>query len=214
MNDKIINSNVNNVSGNVFNGPTNIIAERNFSSQEPKLEEAATYMPEPIWRSPITMALLTWIGFILSLIEIRPFYKIVEPLIILLTEKRIEINENYYLYGIFFVIVMFLLILIFRLRTITKKETRHPLFFNYAISGLKGKITIEKIHIDNCPKCGGKMKYYNKPVEWVDMSYSDGRIKHKITKRTPVLQCRRNPEHCYKVDPAEDKIMNKELGKV
>lgn len=101
MNDKIINSNVNNVSGNVFNGPTNIIVARNFSSQGPKLEKAATYMPEPIWRSPITMALLTWIGFILSLIEIIPFYKIVEPLIILLTEKRIETNENHYLYVVF-----------------------------------------------------------------------------------------------------------------
>ena len=214
MNDKIINSNVNNVSGNVFNGPTNIIAARNFSSQGPKLEKAATYMPEPIWRSPITMALLTWIGFILSLIEIIPFYKIVEPLIILLTEKRIETNENHYLYVVFFVIVMFLLILIFRLRTITKKETRQPLFFNYAISGIDGKITIEKIHINNCPKCGGKMKYYNKPVEWVDRHYSNGRTIREIKKRTPVLQCRRNPEHCYKVDPAEDKIMNKELGKV
>lgn len=85
---------------------------------------------------------------------------------------------------------MFLLILIFRLRTITKKETRQPLFFNYAISGIDGKITIEKIHINNCPKCGGKMKYYNKPVEWVDRYYSNGRTIREIKK-----------EHlCYSVE--------------
>lgn len=208
MKDKIKNSNVNNVSGNVFNGPTNIVAASNFNFQESEIEKVATYTPEPIWRSPITMALLTWIGFILSLIEIIPFYKMVEPLIIFLTEKRIKTDENHYLFVVFFVILMFLLILIFRLRTITKEETRQPLFFNYAISGLGRKITIEKIHINNCPKCGGKMKYYNKPVEWVYKHYPDGRTKHEITKRIPVLQCRRNPEHYYKVDPAEDKIIN------
>ena len=87
-----------------------------------------------------------------------------------------------------------------------KKETRHPLFFNYAISGLGRKITIEKIHIDKCPICGGTMKYFNKAVKWRDITYSDGRIKRVVTKKVPALQCKRNSDHCYEVDPAADKL--------
>ena len=43
----------------------------------------------------------------------------------------------------------------------------------------------------------GKMKYYNKPIE----------CRHgKITKAIPALECLRNHEHWYKVEPAEDRI--------
>ena len=44
------------------------------------------------------------------------------------------------------------------------------------------------------------------PVEWIDKHYSDGKTKREITKRIPVLECKRNHEHCYVVDPAEDKV--------
>ncbi|WP_216664728.1 hypothetical protein [Bacillus sp. WMMC1349] len=50
------------------------------------------------------------------------------------------------------------------------------------------------------------MKYYNKPVKWVDKYYSDGKIKREVTRRTPALECKRNVEHWYEIDPAEDKI--------
>lgn len=170
-------------------------------------EKIATYTPEPIWRSSITMALLTWIGMIISLIEIFPFYKIIEPVIKLFNRQEIKMDiANNYVYVLFFVVLTFLLILIFWLRNIAKREIRHPLFFNYAISGFGRKITIEKIHIDNCPKCGGKMKYYNKPIEWTDRYYSNGRTKREVTKRVPALQCKRNFEHWFKVDPTEDKL--------
>ena len=92
------------------------------------------------------------------------------------------------------------------LRSITKKETRHPLFFNYAISGLGRRITIEKIHIDKCPICGGTMKYFNKAVEWEYGKYSDGRTKREVIKKVPALQCKRNSNHWFEVDPAEDRV--------
>lgn len=71
---------------------------------------------------------------------------------------------------------------------------------------LEGRLHIEKIHIEKCPICGGKMKYFNKPVEWIDVLNSDGKIKREVTKRVPALQCKRNSEHWYRVDPAEDKL--------
>ena len=77
---------------------------------------------------------------------------------------------------------------------------------NYAVNGYGKRIMIEKIYIDKWPKCGGDMRYYNKPIEWVDKHYSDGKTKRNITKRIPVLEYRRNSAHCYKVNPAEDRI--------
>jgi len=90
------------------------------------------------------------------------------------------------IYLILLAILMFLFILFFSLRRITKNQTRHPLLFNYAISGYGRRLTLEKIHIEKCPQCGGKMKYYNKPVEWIDKHYSDGKSKREVTKR---IQC-------------------------
>ena len=49
------------------------------------------------------------------------------------------------------------------------------------------KIVIEKIHIEKRSKFDGKMKYYNKPMEWVDKSFSDVKVKREVTKRIPVL---------------------------
>lgn len=210
MRDKYSNSNINNVSGNIFNGPTNIVTGNNYSKKD-KGDGVATYTPEPIWRSPITMALLTWISFFISLIDIFPLYKIFEIVINLFTNKNIKMNPNNSIYsGVFylvvFAVIMLILVLILRLRSITKKETRYPLFFNYAISGLGRKLTIEKMHIEKCPICGGKMKYFNKPVKWRDITYSDGRTKHEIIKKVPALQCKRNSDHWFKVDPAADSV--------
>ncbi|AKC95348.1 hypothetical protein IMK15_05345 [Sneathia sp. DSM 16631] len=205
MRDKYSKSNINNVSGNIFNGPTNILAGNNYS-KEAEEDKVVLYTPEPVWRSPITMAILSWMGFILSLIELFQMYKIFEPLINLITNKNIKLDSNNIIYFIIFSVILILLVIVIFLKNITKKETRHPLFFNYAISGLGRKITIEKIHIDKCPICGGKMKYFNKPVECIDVLNSDGKIKRKVTKRVPALQCKRNSEHWYRVDPAEDKL--------
>ena len=205
MRDKNSKSNINNVSGNVFNGPTNIIAGNNYSRKDEE-NKVASYTSEPVWRSPITMGILTWIGFILALIDFFPMYKIVEPVINLITNKSIKVDSNNIIYVIVSLVIMFFLVLIVWLRSITKKETRHPLFFNYAISGLGRKITIEKIHIDKCPICGGTMKYFNKAVEWKDTTNSDGKTKREATKKVPALQCERNSDHWYEVDPAADKL--------
>ena len=206
MRDKYSESNINNVSGNVFNGTTNIIAGNNNAFKEHEIEKVATYTPEPVWRSPITMAILSWIGIIISLLGLFPLYKTFEPVISLFANKSIKINPNNSIYSVLLVVIMLVLIFIIWLWSITKKETRYPLFFNYAINGLGRKITIEKICIDKCPICGGTMKYFNKAVEWRDIKYSDGRTKHEVTKKVPALQCKRNSDHWFKVDPAADRV--------
>lgn len=74
MRDKYSKSNINNVSGNVFNGPTNIVAGNNYSKKDEE-DKVARYTPGPIWRSPITMAILSCVGLILSLIGLFHYIK-------------------------------------------------------------------------------------------------------------------------------------------
>ena len=109
----------------------------------------------------------------------------------------------------FYIGLMILLVLLFIgvwcLRRIAKKQIRVPLFFNYAINGAERRIVIEKVKPGECPICGGKMKYYNRPVEWREY-YVDGKRKREVVKRTPALECRRNDEHWFKVDPAGDRV--------
>ncbi|EID82655.1 hypothetical protein [Streptococcus intermedius] len=173
-------------------------------------EKIATYEPEPIWRSPITMAVLSWIGFLTSIGSLLPLYKFFEPIISWAKNSFNgnipNIQENQIYLFIFLGLFIFSGI-IFSLRKITKNQTRHPLKFNYAISGVNKRLNIEKLHIESCPECGGKLKYYNKPYEWLDSYDENGNLKkRKITKRVPVLECKRNSEHFWYVDPAGTKI--------
>ncbi|MGV3110560.1 hypothetical protein [Streptococcus pluranimalium] len=169
-------------------------------------QPVAGYNVEPIWRSPITMAVLTWISFIPTVGGLVSGFKVFEPLISIFSQSdnSVSISDNS-IYVILFGICLIVLILVLGLRGITKNQTRYPLVFNYAISGVGSKLTLEKIRA-NCPICNGKMKFFNKPIASRDILYSDGKIKTEVTKRTPALQCKRNSEHWFEVDPAEHKI--------
>lgn len=198
---------------NNFNGTTNFNGPVQFAggdiingNSEPNRYEAK-YTPEPKWRSPFTLAVLSWISVIIGILGLFPFSRILTNAIdILKGNLQTVLNFPLQTYLIIFVILVFLFVLFFSLRRIAKKQIRIPLILNYAISGYGGRIILEKIHIDSCPRCGGKMKYYNKPVEWIDKHYSDRKTKREVTKKMPVIECNRNSEHCYAVDPAEDKI--------
>lgn len=202
------NHNVNNFNGTMnFNGPTQIATGDIINSTSDVDSKMAHYTPEPIWRSPITLAILTWISVVIGIAGLFPLGNIVKSLMDFFGGNSIDLFDSKYKVSLIFLIIFsFLLVFVFSLRRIAKKQTRHPLILGFAISGYGERLTIEKIHTDKCPQCGGKMKYYNSPVEWRDISYEDGRIKREITKRVPALECKRNAEHWYMVDPAEDII--------
>ncbi len=187
------------VNGDIYNH--NVLSQENESP-------GVVYSPEPIWRSPITMAWLTWASFLISLAGLLPIYKlIVKPILYLINNGIIMqdgINNNIYIFIFMAIVILFFITI--ALRKIAKYQTRYPLIFNYAISGIGHRISLEKISISQCPQCGGEMKYYNKPIEWEHVYYSNGSKKKRVTRTTPALECKRNSEHWYKVDPAEDKI--------
>ena len=198
----------NNFNGNVnFTGKTQIAAGDIINNISEEKQKTVNYDPEPKWRSPFTLAVLTWISTIIAIVGIFPFAKVIKSIVCFFRGMNGNtISLDMQKYSIIFIIFVFLFLIFSTLRRIAKKQTRHPLFFNFAISGYGNRLTIEKIHIEGCPQCGGKMKYYNKPVEWREILRSDGSTKREVTKRIPVLECRRNAEHCYAVDPAEDRV--------
>lgn len=208
MGDTKGNNNQNNFTGTTnFNGTAQFAVGDIINEGSVPHQEIAKYTPEPIWRSPFTLAILSWISVIIGILGLIPVSKILQNALSVLKGNLQAVSDfPVQAYSIIFVILSFLFILFFSLRRIAKKQIRVPLILNYAISGYERRLTLEKIHIAECPKCGGKMKYYNKPVEWIDKHYSDGRTKREVTKRIPVLECKRNHEHCYVVDPAEDKV--------
>lgn len=196
-----------------FNGPINNngltqiatgdIINNNSDISPPK----ATYTPEPIWRSPFTMAILTWVSVIIGIVGLFPIGTIIECVVNFLNGNVNQVLSSEIQYcSILFAVLLFLFVLIISLRRITKNQTRHPLYFNFAISGGDGRLTLEKIYIDRCPQCGGKMKYYNKPVEWREIVRSDGHTKREVIKRVPALECKRNAKHWYEVDPTEEHL--------
>lgn len=153
---------------NNFNGTTNFNGPVQFAGGDiingtsiPKQVEPM-YTPEPKWRSPFTLAVLSWISVIVGILSLIPIGKIVVNALNLL-KGNLQVVSDFPIqtYSIAFIILVFLFILFFSLRRIAKKQIRVPLVLNYAISGHDGHLTLEKIHIDKCPKCGGKMKYYN-----------------------------------------------------
>lgn len=202
-----VTNNQNNFNGTTnFNGPVHFAGGDIINETSASKQDEAKYTPEPKWRSPFTLAALSWISVIIGMLGLFPVGKILTNALSLLKGNvQTVLDFPVQTYFVIFIIFALLFMLFFSLRRIAKKQIRVPLILNYAISGYGRRITLEKIHIDECPRCGGKMKYYNKPVE-VDNYYSDGKIKREVTKRIPVLECKRNSEHWYKVDPAEDKV--------
>lgn len=159
----------------------------------------------PVWRSPFTLAVLTWISCILTLPSIFSFYKIIKNIIQLLKGGlNVSTSIKTDLYTWIFLFIVFFLILLVNIqgRRIARKQTIHPLICNYAISGIGQRLIVNKMKINLCPQCGGKMRYYNKPIEWEETIDDKGNHHRKVTKRIPVIECKRNSEHYWYVDPA------------
>ena len=158
----------------------------------------------PVWRSNVTQAALTWISFFMGLGSLGSFMPIFKDVLELISGKispSVLDPKTSAPWVIGFAVLAILGVLTWRLRQITKLGTRHPLIFNLAISGAHNKLSIEKISAV-CPICGGKMRYFNAPDEWIEWFYADGRKKREVTKRVPALECRRNREHCFPLDIA------------
>ncbi len=213
----------NDFNGANFNGSTQIGEQRttiqgdqynvnqynNYANNQLDNEKTKVYTVEPKWRSPFTMGVLTWISVFLGIAGIIPLGALISN-ILNTFNSPIQINNNEWynlILFVLFLLCLFICLIAIKLREITSKQIRLPLFHNYAINGKGYILTLEKIKPNLCPFCGGRMKYYNKPTKWIDFRYPNGKLKkRKVTERTPAVECIRNENHCYEIDPAEDKV--------
>lgn len=166
----------------------------------------ASYETIPKWRSPFTTGLLSWGGLFVGLVGLFPFWKLIQPALSLfgLSESDGPRNSALLVWASSFVVLTLTMVILLELRRIAKLQLRKPLIFGWALNGAGRRITIEKVRAGPCPTCGGNMKYFNKPTEWIDHFKPDGRKRREVTERVPALQCRRNSKHWFEVDPAEE----------
>lgn len=172
-------------------------------------QHAATYQAEPLWRSPITQGILAWVGLVLGLTSVVPiggliksFYRLFSNGILAAFDETKQYDPFNIANIILLMAIALLAILTWRLRRVAKKQLRVPLWWGLALNGAGRRITVEKIRA-HCPICGGKMRYYNKATKWIDHINTNGSRRREVTETMPALECRRNPQHWFTVDPAE-----------
>ena len=172
----------------------------------PAPQEGPSYNAEPIWRSPFTLGILSWAGVGLGVLSLLPLFKIFEPLVaFLLSRGRAGLPPANIGWAILFLVVALALAGALSLRRLVRDRLRIPaLVPGWALSGSSGRVTLERVRTGGCPKCGGRMRYYNKATEGIDRWSESGGSRREVTERTPALECRRNPKHWYEVDPADE----------
>jgi hypothetical protein len=189
------------ISGTLYQAGRDVVVNPSASTPE-----TASYEAVPRWRSPFTQGVLSWAGVIVGLIGLVPLSQLLNPLFKLLSSGQSDAPSGFtqLVWILLFLLAALVFGLVLGLRGIAKLQLRKPLIFGWAVSGAGRRITLEQIRAGRCPKCGGKMKYYNKPVETSTTHYSDGKKKTEVTQRVPALECRRNTKHWFQVDPAEN----------
>ncbi len=171
----------------------------------PSMPSVPTYDPVPKWRSPFTQAVLTWISVGLGILSLLPLWQIFKPLVDLVKDgSLLSVGASQFVWVCVFFGIAVLFVVAISLRRITATRIRRPLAFGWALSGTGGRLTVEQVRVSPCPICRGKLKYYTKPLEWIDSTDANGHRHREITDSAPALECKRNPKHWWPVDPAED----------
>ncbi|MFC5221601.1 hypothetical protein [Bifidobacterium leontopitheci] len=164
----------------------------NAPSPQAQDTQTAKYEKVPIWRSPITQAALTWIGFLTGIPTIISFGKIVYDFGVIFLSKNFTgtVASNISQEMILLSITALIFASVISIRRITKQALLVPLShgsFGLAVDGSGHRLSIVKVKANPCPICGGGMRYYARPTEWTSYQDQNGNIKRRVSKRTPVL---------------------------
>jgi len=193
------------ISGTVVQAGRDVVLNQD-SSNLPSVKYE--YEAVPKWRSPLTQALLSWVGLVIGVAGVLPVWQIFKPFVDLVRGRGVPVVESdrTFLWELLSLVVLGLLCAVLFLRRLTSTETRRPLVLGWAVSGYGRRITVERVLASRCPICGGKMKYYLKPTEWGYRVDSSGVRRREVVRKAPALECYRNPDHWCEVDPAEDGV--------
>lgn len=155
-----------------------------------------TYETKWSWKSPLTLAALTWMSVVLSLLGLIAAYQGLTPTVDLVTGVGALGSPPgsppvWWLLG--FVLIVAVLLAVLWLRPVAENRTQHlgPSSLLPALTGWGGRIGLARFK-GRCA-CGGRLRFYKKPVRWVE-NLNTGKLL-RVTQRRMVAECARDPEH-------------------
>lgn len=174
----------------------------NIHIGEDKPESAGQYDAKWSWRSPVTMGILTWISVALGVLGVVAGWQGIAPLFESLTDNGptlFEAPKPGWL--ITFGVAFLLLVVVLGLRKVTKHRTQHfsPISWLPALTGWGGRVGLARFTGD-CSICGGSLKFYDKPTQWIVNLETR---KRKVTERRMAAECVNNEEHCWTIDKTD-----------
>lgn len=160
----------------------------------------AQYEPKWSWRSPLTLALLTWISVVLGVLGVIAGWQGLAPLFASVNDGFPVVSPKP-LWVIALLIVVLLFALSMWLRSVAKNQTQHfsPLSWLPALTGWGGRIGLARLK-GTCPICGGRFRFYDKPTNWIDNLETGHR---KVTERRMAAECIKNTDHSWSIDKTD-----------
>lgn len=103
-------------------------------------------------------------------------------------------------------LMLVLLATTWRARRLTKHRLlRLPRWHRLpAVTTIGGRLALVRLG-GNCPRCGDRLRYRNRPSRWIEQPGFLGFAAKDVTEREQVAECTANHEHAWKLDPAEDR---------
>lgn len=156
------------------------------------------------WRSPLTLAALTWFSVILGVLSLGSGYKAFEPLVSALLSGGGIANapdmQPLWIYILFGLLLLFVVAMV--LRRTASNETQHLSRFSLlpAITGWGRRIGFARLK-GKCT-CGGRLRFYSKPVAYSPPDPQTG--KQRVAEREMTAECVRDPNnHAWRVETTD-----------
>lgn len=169
---------------------------------------AGEFDPVPLWRSPFTSGVLTWVSVLLGAAAFLPGWKVLEsakpgagPLF------RNGDSQAGAPSGMLAVLALAFLVVLFAatasLASVAYREVRLRLFGSFALNGLGRRITLERIETKPCPTCGGRLQFRTVPLAWVPKYVNGTYTGREVTAKTMGIVCNRDSDHWWRVQSAD-----------
>ncbi len=147
------------------------------------------------------MAALTWISVGLGALGVVAGWQGLKPLFSALSGGGLPSSGPSTIWTLGLAAILLCLVGVLSLRRITKHRTQH--FFSAswlpAVTGWGGQVGLARLG-GQCPICDGKLRFYDKPMRWVD-NVEAGR--RKVTQRAMAAECVKNSDHWWPVDKTD-----------